>query len=225
MFKNERLRIIIPQQEHARMAGHIAQHWGNETFDKPKIGVEALVKGLTLHHMGYGSTDSLDFTSLTDAELLKVYLNDTRVSFGDTDAELVNLFHHLRLVRNRNEKTPTEAFLYLQKEIEATIETKLKKSKFTKTDFEWTNRITHLCDRIAFNFSMGKMKEPSIDISSRVGSEATVALVHDVDGEMITLHPWPFSVKSFNGFVIAYDSEDYPKSLSPFLLEYVVRQH
>jgi len=224
MFRNERLGVIIPQQEHARMAGHVALHWGNENFDKPKIGVEALVKGLTLHHMGYGPNDTLDFTSLNDEELLKVYENDTQVSLGDTDAELVNLFHHLRLVRNRNEKTPTEAFLDLQKEIETTIETKLTQSKFTKADFDWTNKITHLCDRIAFNFSMGKMKEPSIGICSRVGSNDAVAVVHDVDVETITLHPWPFSVKSFKGFVIAYESKDYPHSLSPVLMEYEVKQ-
>jgi hypothetical protein len=41
-----------------------------------------------------------------------------------------------------------------------------------------------------------------------------------VEDGVIRVTPWPFSVTSYEGYLIAYQSDGYPEKLDPFILLY-----
>lgn len=216
MFKSERLPIIVPQQEHARLAGSLALFWGNEEFDKPNFPVESLAKGLMFHHMGYGSTDNVAFRELSEKELLHIFE-------GDIDAELVNLFHQLRLINNRFEQTKSPNFEKLKIQVETMISQRLQASKYTREDFEWANRLTHICDRLSFNFCQGLEAEANVDVFPRRNNSEKISITNELVGtSTIVVDPWPFSVSEIPCVVVAYVAENYPNVLVPYLVQATV---
>lgn len=219
MFESKSLPIIVPQQEHARLAGFLAFSWGNKDFDKPAYSLEAIATGLTFHHMGYGPLDTVAFRELPEDEILEVFKKDIAIELGDVDAELVNLFHQLRLVNNRLARGNSEGFLKLQKKIESMIAAKLTKSNFSREDFEWANRITHLCDRLSFNFCQGEVAEAAVDVYSQRESLQKVSISNWLVGtDTIVVDPWPFAKDEIHFVVIAYLAEKYPQTLLPHLI-------
>lgn len=221
MFKPRNRSLIIPQREHARLAGNIAVYWGNERFHLPRIPLSTVIKGITFHQNGYELIDTHPVIEMSDDTLVKVLRNDFNVQMSDIEAELISMFHQFRLVSKRLITKPSEEFVKLQKEFEIAIENKLARSKYSKGDFLWADRITNLCDRISFNFSFGEEITEIIPIYSKVGSEEKVEIKQTLKGEnTIELDKWPFSSKQIRNVVIAYESEDYPKTLRPVLLEF-----
>ncbi|OGH38542.1 hypothetical protein A3F59_02010 [Candidatus Roizmanbacteria bacterium RIFCSPHIGHO2_12_FULL_38_13] len=222
MFKNERLGITIPQQEHARFAGVLAFNWGNDTFDKPRYGMEALTKGVTFHHTGYGINDTVAFEEMSEKDLVGIFERDIQVDLQNVDAELVNLFHQLRLIKNRIERSGTDTLDEVQNTVERIIETKLALSKLKREDFERSNSIVHVCDRVSFNFCFGKIIESEIPVFTR-NSDESVLVQHTIDHHgVIQINPWPFAISNFEGFVIGYSSDQYPDQLIPQILRYRV---
>lgn len=220
MFKSERLPIIVPQQEHARLAGALAMRWGNDIFDRPSIPIESLAKGLIFHHVGYGSFDTVAFRELSEKGILEVFEKDIAADLGDVDAELVNLFHQLRLIKNRLARTNSKGFLKLQEKVELMISTKLPRSNFEREDFERANRITHLCDRLSFNFSQGAVAEANVDVFARRGSSEKIGITNELVGtDTIVVDPWPFTGDEVNALIIAYAADQYPEVLIPYLIQ------
>ena len=39
MFRSKARPIVIPQYEHGRLAGTLAQHWGNDHFDRQQFQI------------------------------------------------------------------------------------------------------------------------------------------------------------------------------------------
>ena len=54
MFRSKTQNLIFPQAEHSRLAGTIANLWGNDDFDRPNFNFKSFVTGVTLHDVGYG---------------------------------------------------------------------------------------------------------------------------------------------------------------------------
>ncbi len=53
MFRSKRHPVVVPQAEHARMAGAIAAVRANP----PPLPFESFVRGVALHDRGYGELD------------------------------------------------------------------------------------------------------------------------------------------------------------------------
>lgn len=102
--------MIIPQREHARLAGNIAVYWGNKDFELPKLALYAVVKGITFHQNGYDLLDTYPVKEMDDDTLLHVLKNDFDVHMSDREAELINMFHQFRLVSKRLVAKPSEKF-------------------------------------------------------------------------------------------------------------------
>lgn len=221
MFKAKKTNLIIPQREHARLAGNIAIYWGNKIFDLPKIPLHSVVKGITFHQNGYDLLDTYPVKEMSDATLLNVFRNDFNVQMSNREAELINMFHQFRLVSKRLTIKPSEKFEKLQKEFEIAIENKLTSSKYSKGDFLWVDRITNLCDRISFNFSFGEETVETIPVYPKTESEEKIEIKHLlIDKNTIELDNWPFSSKQIRNVVIAYENKGYPKLLKAVLLEF-----
>ena len=58
MFKSKTRPLVLPQSEHARLAGLLAYHWGNADFDRPALDFASFVKGVAEHDRGYGVYDN-----------------------------------------------------------------------------------------------------------------------------------------------------------------------
>ena len=223
MFKAKKRNLIIPQREHARLAGNISIYWGNKIFDLPNIPLHSVVKGITFHQNGFSLLDTYPVKEMDDDTLLNVLKNDFNVQMSDGEAGLINMFHQFRLVSKRLITKPSEKFGELQKEFKIAIENKLRSSKYSKNDFLWADRITNLCDRISFNFSFGEEIAETIPVYPKVGSEKEIEIKQLLkDENTIELDNWPFSSKEIKNVVIAYESEGYPKLLKPVLLEFIL---
>ena len=158
---------------------------------------------------------------MDDDTLINVFKNDFNVQMSDTNAELISMFHQLRLISKRLTTKPSDKFEKLRKEFEVAIKEKLPSSKYSKDDFLWADRITNLCDRISFNFSFGEEMAESISVYPKVGSGDIIEIKQLLkDEHTIELENWPFSTKQIRNVVIAYESEGYPKLLRPVLLEF-----
>ncbi len=223
MFKPINQDLVIPQREHARLAGNIAVYWGNKDFDSPIIPFHSVVRGITFHQNGYDLLDTYPVKEMDEDTLVGVFRNDFSVQVSDIEAELINMFHQFRLVSKRLITKPSETFENLQKEFEIAIENKLTRSKYSKADFLWADRITNLCDRISFNFSFGEKITETIPVYPKVGSEEKLEIVQSLkDANTIILDKWPFSSKQIRNVVVAYESKGYPKTLRPVLLEFLL---
>jgi len=58
MFKSKLRPIVIPQSEHAKLAGTLALLWGNTSFDLPETDWLSFIAGVGLHDRGYGYLDT-----------------------------------------------------------------------------------------------------------------------------------------------------------------------
>ena len=170
MFKPKNKNLIIPQREHARLAGNIAVYWGNKDFDLPKIPLRQIVKGITFHQNGYGLFDIHPVKEMDEDTLVDVFRNDFSVDMEDIESELINMFHQFRLISKRLSMKPSKKFERLQKEFETTIKKKLTLSKYGEKDFLWADRITNLCDRISFNFCFGEKIREVVPIYPKIES-------------------------------------------------------
>jgi hypothetical protein len=59
MFRSKARPIVIPQYEHGRLAGILAQQWGNDNFDRPSMNFASFVEGVALHDWHYSFGDNL----------------------------------------------------------------------------------------------------------------------------------------------------------------------
>lgn len=220
MFRSEVRELIVTQREHARLAGFIAAHWGNESFEKPRLNLHSLVKGITFHQNGYDVFDKVDFRTLSELELVEVYRRDIKVELRDTTAELVNLYHQLRLINKKIKENPEfTTFISLRKKVENLISQKMAEQNFREEDYAWSNRITHLCDKISFNFCFGEPIEEEVGIYPKVETQELMrARITIKDPETVIVDPWPFSKNTIDSLVIGYRQENYPRKLIPELI-------
>ena len=59
MFKSTQRPIVIPQSEHLKLAGALAQLWGNAEFELPPLPRLSVVTGIALHDRAFGYLDDL----------------------------------------------------------------------------------------------------------------------------------------------------------------------
>ena len=74
------------------------------------------------------------------------------------------------------------------------------------------DRITDLCDQVAFDFCLERPASGVVAVSGHDGG--SVALAYEVDGEGdVALDPWPLRPGTVTGIVLGYAAEGYPGRL------------
>jgi hypothetical protein len=100
------------------------------------------------------------------------------------------------------------------------IDEQLKQNGLSKALFDRIDRITELCDKISFDFCMDVPVSGEVSIYPRNREDGEVLVQYHVEDGVIRVAPWPFSVASYESYMIAYQSGGYPEKLDPFLLAY-----
>ena len=88
---------------------------------------------------------------------------------------------------------------------------------FTRID-----RITNLCDRIAFDFCFEAPAEGEVPIFPHNASDEAIVVRYRTEAGVITVDPWPFGVDHHTGYLVGYQLDKYPVVLEPVLLPYTL---
>ncbi len=193
--------MVFPQAEHARLAGAIALAWGNERFARPALPFDAFVRGVTLHDRGYGQLDADGIGEVAPERWLAIQRAGFAPRGEEPVVDLVVALHVQRLVGGRDDGM-TAALPELH-----------RAAGVGESDAAEADRITDLCDRVAFDFCV---EEPA---SGRVAG-----IEYTVDGYGgITLDPWPLRPSSVGGIILGFRDEGYPDVLEPVVVPFDVR--
>jgi hypothetical protein len=217
MFRSKTRNIIIPQSEHSRLAGAIAALWGNDSFDKPPFSFDAFVAGVTLHDHGHGYFDMDDIGSREMEAALESMRRLVNHQLDDPIVATVASFHALRLLHL------DAAWSGLIDQCEQQIAAGIQRTRISRDSYLWADRITNLCDSIAFDFCFEQPLSAEVEIYPRQGQTDPVKVRYDLDRHgKIVIEPWPLSVDSYEGFILGYEAETYPDTLKPVLVYYVL---
>ena len=220
MFKSKRRAIITPQSEHLRLVGMLAMLWGNDDFDSPPIDRSSMVTGMGLHDRGYGFLDNLAIGGMKEEEWNGVARRGFYMQYSDIVADTIAKYH-IRRLSSHDESAERKA---MTAEFSQVIDEQLRQNGLSKALFDRLDRITNLCDKISFDFCMDVPVTGSISIYQRNSEDTEVLVQYHVEDGVIRVTPWPFSVTSYEGYLIAYQSDGYPEKLDPFLLRYRLEQ-
>lgn len=221
MFRSKKRPLIIPQYEHGRMAGFLAQNWGNETFDRPALDFEAFVNGVTLHDWHYGFADNWSITDLDEDTWMMIAKMGVKMRLENPISDLVSKYHLRRLISYG----PTSAERQnLTAQIEQIISERLSETNHERTAFEWADNITRFCDFVVFHFAFEAPFEGSTAVYQRNGSSKKTKITYHISGEgEITIHPWPYSLPTLSGIIIGYEALDYPENQKPLTIPFIIQ--
>lgn len=217
MFRSKTRHIIFPQSEHGRLAGTIAALWGNDDFDKPPFSFESFVAGVILHDEGHGYFDMDDIGGHTPQEALDAMQRLVDYRLDDPIADTVANFHILRLLHLE------DVWYQLIEQCEQKIADGIAKTQISRDDYLWADKITHLCDSIAFDFCFDAPVKIEAQVSARQGRADTITVRYELDNQgKIVVDPWPLRVDAHEGFILAYEADLYPDQLKPVIVSYVL---
>jgi hypothetical protein len=216
MFKSQRRAIVIPQAEHLRLVGTLALLWGNGDFDVPPIDRGSMIIGMGLHDRGYGQLDNLAIGSMSAAEWNEVARRSFYLQYSDIVADTIAKYH-VRRIASHDASEERQAMTL---EFSQALDRQLQQHHLAATLFDRIDRITEFCDKVSFDFCMDAPDSGGVSIYPRNSEAEEVLVQYQVKDGVIQAVPWPFSVTSYEGYMIAYRSEGYPDRLDPFILPY-----
>jgi hypothetical protein len=219
MFQSKVRPIVIPQYEHGCLAGTLAQHWGNEQFDRPVMNFASFVQGVALHDWHYGFGDNLPINGADEADWLAMTRRGMEMRLDDPVADIVAKLHLRRLLSYH--LSPTRAAMMEQ--IDEYVTGRLPETDYTRKVFNWVDTITRFCDNVAFHFSFEVPYEQEMLVGNRVVGEQKTAITYQIkpDGEVV-VDPWPFAVRSLSGIILGYQADGYPERLNPLVVPFRV---
>lgn len=216
MFKSKRRPIVTPQSEHLKLVGTLALLWGNADFDSPPIDRLSLVTGIGFHDRGYGYLDNSPIGEMTDEEWEPIAQRTFHTQYSDLTADMIAKYHFRRLASHGE----TDVRKAMTAEFSREIEKQLTAHKLSKELFDRIDRITDLCDTISFDFCFEQAASKEFPVFPRNDSKDEVSIRYHVEDGNIHATPWPFSVDSYKGYIIAYKMEGYPEKLDPVILPF-----
>ncbi len=203
--------MVFPQAEHARLAGAIALAWGNEQFAPPALPFDAFVRGVTLHDRGYGQLDADAIGEVAPYRWIEIQRAGFAPRGEESVVDLVVALHVHRLVAG-GDAGMTAALPALH-----------RAAGVDERDAGEADRITDLCDRIAFDFCVEEPASGSVAVAPAQGAEP-VAIDYTVDGHgKITLEPWPLGPRSLGGIILGFATSGYPDELDAVVTPFDVR--
>ncbi|ASJ76212.1 DUF3891 family protein [Granulosicoccus antarcticus] len=228
MFVSKSRSVVYPQSEHARLAGTIAQLWGNEKFRQPQLPFNAFCTGVALHDFGYGLLDTHDILGMEAAERHRTFEALMQMRFSDHIAEIVAKTHVARLMNMAGLSELEQRCRLLLKDL-------IAKSGIPESVFQDADMITRLCDSVAFDFCFERVTTGSVAVladnadGNRIDVRYEINFQHteSADGMgytvgTISLEPWPLSCESVRGYLLAYEGSGYPQVLNPHRVEFEV---
>jgi hypothetical protein len=220
MFKSKRRPIVTPQSEHLKLVGTLAMLWGNDEFDTPPIDRVSMIAGMGLHDRGYGYLDNHSIGGMDDAEWFPIARRTFYMPCSDVVADTIVKYHFRRLA-SHDESAGRKA---LTAEFSTALDEHLEVHNLSKKLFDRIDRITDLCDSLSFKFCFDVPASGEISMFPRNGEDKEVAVKYHVEEGVINVNPWPFSVDSYQGYLVAYKLDGYPKALDPVILTYFLKK-
>jgi hypothetical protein len=108
-------------------------------------------------------------------------------------------------------------------EFDEVVKARLPETGHSRAEFEWADKITRLCDNVAFHFSFEIEQELTAKVCARAGDEEETAVSYHVQSPgQIIIDPWPFTIPAISGMIIGYEEEGYPDVLKPVVVPFVV---
>jgi hypothetical protein len=219
MFISKQRPVVVPQWEHQKLAGTLALLWGNAAFDRPPIPRESFLVGVGLHDRAYGLLDTLPIGGIPEEDWLALTQAGFAMAWADPAAELIAKLHLQRLASYGSAPARQAAVAVMAQEIEAYAE----RHSLDLPTFARVDRITNLCDRIAFDFCFEAPASGEVGIFPRNDDDAEVAVSYRVAGDTISVAPWPFGLSEASGYLVGYQRDGYPDRLEPVLLSYHIQ--
>ncbi len=216
MFKSRQRPIVIPQWEHQKLAGTLALLWGNAEFERPPVPFESFLTGIGLHDRAYDPLDILPIGELPEEEWLALTRRGFEMTWADPVADLITKMHLQRLVSYGD--APARQALAV--EMAQEIQRQLQRHDLDAATFERIDRITSLCDRIAFDFCFEVPAEGEVRIFPRNDREEEVAVRYRIEDGTIQVDPWPCKADSHAGYLVGYQLDGYPTVLEPVMMPY-----
>ena len=220
MFKSKRRPIVTPQSEHLKLVGTLAMLWGNDDFELPPIAHESMILGMGTHDRGYGYLDNHPIGGMDDSEWFPVARRTFTMPCSDVVADTIVKYHFRRLA-SHDQSAGRKA---LTAEFTAALDEHLEAHNLSKELFDRIDRITNLCDSLSFSLCFDVPASGEISIFPRNGEDKEVAVKYHVEGGVISADPWPFSVDSYEGYLLAYQSDGYPEQLDPVILPFLLKR-
>jgi len=216
MFISKQRPIAISQWEHQKLAGTLALLWGNAEFEQPPVPFESFLTGIGLHDRAYGPLDNLPIGALPEDEWLALTHSGFEMSWADPVADLITKLHLKRLTSYGH----APARQALAAEMAQAIQANIERHGLDATIFERIDRITNLCDRIAFDFCFEAPAEGEVRIFPRNDRDEEITVGYKIKDGTIEVNPWPFGVESQRGYLVGYQLEGYPAVLEPVTVRY-----
>jgi len=216
MFLSKQRPIAIPQWEQQKLAGTLALLWVIAVFGRPPVPFESFLIGIGLHDRAYGPLDNLPIGAIPEDEWLALTHSGFEMSWADPVADLITKLHLKRLTSYGR----APARQALAAEMAQAIQANIERHGLDATIFERIDRITNLCDRIAFDFCFEAPAEGNVHIFPRNGRDEEVTIGYQIKDGTIEVNPWPFGVESQRGYLVGYQLEDYPAALEPVTVQY-----
>lgn len=220
MFKSKRREIVTPQSEHLRLVGTLAMLWGNDEFDAPPIERTSMIAGMGLHDRGYGVFDNHAIGNVAANAWNGIARNGFYMPCSDVVADTITKYH-IRRLAGHDESAERVA---MTAEFSAAIDAQLEKHNLSKGLFDRIDRITRLCDKISFDFCFDVPASGAVAVYPRNAEDTEVTIEYRVEDGLISANPWPFSVDSYDGYLIACQAEGYPELLDPVILPYTLKR-
>ena len=216
MFRSKQRPIAVPQWEHQKLAGTLALLWGNADFERPPVSFDSFLVGVGMHDRAYGPLDNLPIGGIPEEEWLALTRSGFEMTWTDPIAELIAKMHLKRLASYGS----APARQALAAEMAHVIQAKIERHSLDATIFERIDRITDLCDRIAFDFCFEAPAEGEVHIFPWNDRDEEVAVGYRIEGGTIQVDPWPFGVENHTGYLVGYQLEGYPAVLEPVIVLY-----
>lgn len=214
MFKSKIRPVVFSQYEHGRLSGTLASLWGNEQFDRPALNFPSFVRGVALHDWAYGVVDDLPIGEAVESDWLKVIQKGVNYGLDDATSDIVAKLHLRRLLA-LDSSPGREALI---ERIDELVAVRLTEVSATRGEFERADRITRLCDMVAFDFSFEAPRQRTLPVHARRRSDKETEITYEIrPGGEVWIDPWPFAAPSIGGIVVGYALEGYPERLDPVI--------
>jgi hypothetical protein len=216
MFKSKLRPIAIPQSEHQKLAGTLALLWGNGGFERPPVPFDSFLAGVGLHDRAYGPLDNFPIGEVSQEEWLALTRKGFDMTWADALADAIAKMHLQRLASYG--KTParqTEAASMAQTITKVVAQHGLDAKLLARID-----RITNLCDDIAFDFCFEAPAQGAVYVMPRNTDDEEVEVRYRIGDGVIQVDPWPFAVESHRGYLVGYQLQGYPQVLEPVMVTY-----